>query len=99
MSAGMLLSSGTYTSKRLKIPSFDLLCWADPDDSTSIHEVTKWLRSLSHSNYLYPEEEINPTKPPNIRFVPEIGLLNKLIESVAKHPGQTEKLRIKFCDF
>jgi len=72
-----------------KIKSFDMIGWTDPDDIKN-NKATRWLRSLSHDNYLYDQNTFNPKKPPNVIFVPEEAVLNKLIEAVAKHGDDTD---------
>ena len=83
---------------KLRISSFEMLGWTDLDDPKAVPNVSKWIRTLSHDNYLFPEEKLSPEKPPNIVFMPEEDLLNKLIEYAAKHHGNTDNLLAKLSD-
>ena len=83
---------------RNKIKSFEQIGWCEPEE-TKAGKPMKWLRSLTHDNYLFDQEAFNPDISPNVIFVPEEPLWNKIIEAVAKHPENTDQLLIKFCDF
>ena len=75
-----------------------MIGWADPEECKS-NKISKWLKSLSHNKFMYDQEVFSSTKPPNIIFVPDEALMNKLIENVATHTEDTDTLLIKFCDF
>ena len=48
---------------------------------------------------MFHDETFDVRKAPNVIFVPDEAMLTRLIEALAKHPGQTDALFIKLCDF
>ena len=96
--------STLFTSMRIdtknQITSFESIGWADPEDTKSMMKASKWLKSLTHDNFIFNREAFNASKVPFLIFVPDEALLNRMIELVAKSPNeQAEGLLIKFCDF
>ena len=87
-----------YLETKHKISSFETIGWADPEECKS-GKTSKWLKSLSHNKFMLDEEVFDKRSPPNIIFLPDEALMNKLIEHVATHSDDTNTLLIKFCDF
>ena len=83
---------------KIRVKSFEMIGWADPDDG-KIVKASKWFKSLSHENWIYEAETFSADTPPPVIFYPEEHLMNKMIESVARHPGNTDALLVKYCDF
>ena len=74
-----------------------MIGWTDPMQPDP-KKALQWLKALRHDVYLYPMETFNKKKPPACVFVPETAVLNKLIEAVARTPGNKELLYAKFGD-
>ena len=75
-----------------------MIGWTDPNQPNPKNAL-KWLRGLTWDTYAYPEHMFNPEKPPACIFVPEIPILNKMIETVAKGHGDKKLILSKFSDF
>ena len=80
-----------------KITSFDMIGWSEPNLSNAKKPIA-WLKSLNIETFIYPEETFDQEKPPACIFVPEVPILNKMIETVAKHSGNKVHLYAKFSD-
>ena len=72
-----------------------MIGWTEPT-APNPQKAVQWLKGLRHDVFLYPEECWDPEKPPSCIFVPDEPTLNKLIETVARNPGDQEKLNAKF---
>ena len=79
------------------INSFEMIGWTDPSQPNP-NKARTWLRSLSHENFVYPEELFDPKKPPVCIFVPETPILNKMIEACARNMENKHMLYAKFSD-
>jgi hypothetical protein len=47
----------------MKITSFDNINWTDPADP-KLAKPIKFLKTLTHNNYIYPQESFDKEKPP-----------------------------------
>ena len=74
-----------------------MIGWTDPNQPNP-QKPLRWLRSLTHDKYMYPEETWNPNQPPSCIFMPDTALFNKMIETVARTPENKELLYAKFSD-
>ena len=83
--------SSVVIETKHKIASFDTIGWTDPSQPNA-NKTLKWLKSLTHDSYVYPEDLFDPEKPPTCIFVPELPIWIKLIETVAKNPGSKEQI-------
>ena len=66
------------------INNFDMIGWTDPVNPNP-NKTVKWLKSLTHDNYVYPQSGFNPEKPTPCIFKPDVAILNKMIETVARN--------------
>lgn len=69
----------------------------DPVNSKP-EKTLKWLRALNIEERIYPAESYDPEDedPPVCIFVPEPNLMNKMIETCAKNPHDTQLINSKF---
>ena len=56
--------------KKNKISSFEMIGWTDPTQPVNTKAI-KWLKSLTHDKFIYPEDSFDKTNPPSCIFVPE----------------------------
>lgn len=75
-----------------------MIGWSDPVESKIVKAV-KWLKSLTHDNFLYPETCFSKTKPPPCIFIPDEAVFNKMIEAVAKGQENMDRVLTKFNDY
>ena len=75
-----------------------MIGWTDPVES-KIAKAVKWLKSLTHDNFLYPETCFSKTKPPPCIFIPDEAVFNKMIEAVAKGQENMDRVMNKFNDY
>jgi len=75
-----------------------MIGWTDPVNPNPKIAI-KWLKSLTHDSYVYPEELFDKKSPPVCIFVPETPLFNKMIETLAKNNNNLEATMHKFSHY
>ena len=75
-----------------------MIGWADPVNPNP-KQAIKWLKSLQHDTYVYPENIFDHKRPPVCIFVPETHILNKMIETLAKSNCNLEVTMSKFSHY
>ena len=91
-----LFTSQGNLDKTNKIENFETLGWSDPVTCNAT-KVIKNIKNITFENFVYPEELMNPDKPPACIFVPSTAILNKMIEAAAKHTNK-HLLLARFSD-
>ena len=74
-----------------------MIGWTDPDKPNP-QKAIKWLKSLTHDSFIYPQTNFDREKPPACIFIPETNILNKMIETVARNQKNKDMLFAKFSD-